>query len=158
MRSMDMSPLFRTMVGFERLADMIDTASKQESGGGFPPYNIEQLGEHEYRIELAVAGFSEDDLDIQLQESVLTITGKRAAPDTGDHRTFLHRGIAERAFERRFHLADNVQVREADLSNGLLAIRLEREIPEAKKPRQIAINDGSGANKTLISGSKQDAA
>ena len=156
MRTLDMSPLFRSMVGFERLADMIDTAAKQESGNGFPPYNIEQLGENEYRIELAVAGFSEDDLDIQLQENVLTITGKRVPGENAEQRNFLHRGIAERAFERRFHLADNVQVRDADLQNGLLAIQLEREIPEAKKPRQIAINGKSNA--TLIAGGKQDAA
>jgi molecular chaperone IbpA len=155
MRTTDFSPLYRTIVGFDRLADMIDTAAKQEPTGGYPPYNIEQLGEHEYRIELAVAGFGEDDLDLQIQENVLTIAGKRGTHENED-RNFLHRGIAERSFERRFHLADNVEVRDAELKNGLLQIRLEREIPEAKKPRQIEINSGSGAK--LIQGGKANAA
>ncbi|CAN0053177.1 unnamed protein product, partial [Chrysoparadoxa australica] len=124
-------------------------------GAGYPPYNIEQLGEHEYLIELAVAGFGEEDLDIQVQENVLTVSGKRT-PSEGEGRNFLHRGIAERSFERRFHLADNVEVRGADLRNGLLQVRLEREIPEAKKPRQISINGKSGTR--LIQGSKADAA
>jgi len=156
MRTVDFTPLYRTIVGFDRLADMIDTAAKQEPGAGYPPYNIEQLSEHEYRIELAVAGFAEDDLDLQVQENVLTVAGKRQAGEEGDARNYLHRGIAERSFERRFHLADNVHVRDAELKNGLLAIALEREIPEAKKPRQIAINGQSGAK--LISATKADAA
>jgi molecular chaperone IbpA len=156
MRTVDFSPLYRTIVGFDRLADMIDTAAKQEPTGGYPPYNIEQLGEHEYRIELAVAGFSEDDLDIQVQENVLTIAGKRLPADEGDGRNYLHRGIAERSFERRFHLADNVEVNGAELKNGLLAVRLERQIPEEKKPRQIAINGKSGAK--LLSAGKSKAA
>lgn len=156
MRTVDFSPLYRTMVGFDRLADMIDTAAKQEPAGGYPPYNIEQLGEHAYRIELAVAGFAEGDLDIQVQENVLTIAGKRVQSSESEGRNFLHRGIAERSFERRFHLADNVEVREAELQNGLLSLRLEREIPEEKKPRQISINGESGAK--LIQGGKADAA
>jgi molecular chaperone IbpA len=156
MRTMDFSPLYRTMVGFDRLADMIDTAAKQEPAGGYPPYNIEQLGEHEYRIELAVAGFAEGDLDIQVQDDVLTISGKRVPPADSDSRNYLHRGIAERSFERRFHLADNVEVRDAQLLNGLLQVRLEREIPEEKKPRQISINGKSDAK--LIQGGKADAA
>ncbi len=156
MRTVDFSPLYRTIVGFDRLADMIDTAAKQEPAGGYPPYNIEQLGEHEYRIELAVAGFAEDDLDIQVQENVLTIAGKRGADDEGGARNYLHRGIAERSFERRFHLADNVEVRDAELKNGLLAVRLERQIPEEKKPRQIAINGKSDAK--LLSAGKSQAA
>lgn len=156
MRTVDFSPLYRTIVGFDRLADMIDTAAKQEPAGGYPPYNIEQLGEHEYRIELAVAGFAEDDLDIQVQENVLTIAGKRVPADEGEARNYLHRGIAERSFERRFHLADNVEVRDAELKNGLLAVRLERQIPEEKKPRQIAINGQSGAK--LLSAGKSKAA
>ena len=156
MRTVDFSPLYRTIVGFDRLADMIDTAAKQEPAGGYPPYNIEQLGEHEYRIELAVAGFAEDDLDIQVQENVLTIAGKRVQSEDAEGRNFLHRGIAERSFERRFHLADNVEVRDAELKNGLLAVRLERQIPEEKKPRQIAINGKSGAK--LLSAGKSKAA
>lgn len=156
MRTVDFSPLYRTIVGFDRLADMIDTAAKQEPGAGYPPYNIEQLGEHEYRVELAVAGFSEDDLSIEVQENVLTISGKRVPSTENEARNFLHRGIAERSFERRFHLADNVEVRDADLKNGLLAVRLEREIPDEKKPRQISINGKSGAK--LISAGKANAA
>jgi molecular chaperone IbpA len=156
MRTVDFSPLYRTIVGFDRLADMIDTAAKQEPAGGYPPYNIEQLAEHEYRIELAVAGFSEDELDIQVQENVMTIIGKRIPDDESGTRSYLHRGIAERSFERRFHLADNVEVSGAELLNGLLAIRLNREVPEAKKPRQIAINGQADARQ--ISAGKAKAA
>ena len=152
MRTIDFTPLYRTIVGFDRLADMMDTASKLEGGTGYPPYNIEQTSENEFQIELAIAGFSEDDLDIQLQENVLTVTGQRTQTDESGDRTFLHRGIAERSFERRFHLADHVQVRDAKLKDGLLKILLEREIPEAKKPRQIAINGKTGAK--LIEGGK----
>ncbi|MGX6646438.1 Hsp20 family protein [Maricaulaceae bacterium MS644] len=156
MRTVDFTPLYRTIVGFDRLADMIDTAAKQEPAAGYPPYNIEQVSEHEYRIELAVAGFAEDDLDLQVQENILTVAGKRQAGDEAEQRNFLHRGIAERSFERRFHLADNVHVRDAELANGMLSIQLEREIPEAKKPRQIAVNGKSGAK--LISAKKANAA
>lgn len=155
MRTIDYTPLYRTIVGFDRLANMIDSAAKQETGNGYPPYNIEQLNEHEYVIELAVAGFGEGDLDVQIQENVLMVSGKRDSDDA-EPRQFIHRGIAERSFERRFHLADHIQVRDARLENGLLVLRLEREIPEAKKPRQIAINGKSGAK--LISGSKTKAA
>lgn len=157
MRTIDFSPLYRTIVGFDRLADMMDSASKQEAAAGYPPYNIEQLGENEYRIELAVAGFSEDDLDVTVQENVLTVSGRREArADEGDERNYLHRGIAERSFERRFHLADHVQVRDAELKHGLLSIRLEREVPEAEKPRTIAINGETSAK--LISGETKSAA
>ncbi len=156
MRTIDFSPLYRTIVGFDRLADMMDSASKQETVAGYPPYNIEQLGENEYRIELAVAGFSEDDLDVSVQENVLSVTGGRDAhAEPGDERNYLHRGIAERSFERRFHLADHVQVRDAELKHGLLSIRLEREVPETEKPRTIAINGEASAK--LISGEKSAA-
>ncbi|MCC5996317.1 MAG: Hsp20 family protein [Oceanicaulis sp.] len=157
MRTVDFSPLYRTIVGFDRLADMIDTAAKQETGVAYPPYNIEQVGEHEYVIELAVAGFSESDIDVEVQENVLTVAGKRTNGQSQDSRNYLHRGIAERSFERRFHLADHVQVREARLENGLLTIRLEREVPEAMKPRRIAINGKTGA-KLLSGGKKANAA
>lgn len=156
MRTVDFSPLYRTIVGFDRLANMMDTASKLEGGSGYPPYNIEQTGENEFRIELAVAGFSEDDLTLEVQENVLTVSGKRERAEEESDRTFLHRGIAERSFERRFHLADHVQVGEAELKNGMLTVTLEREVPEAKKPRQIAINGQSGAR--LIEGGKKSAA
>ena len=157
MRTVDFTPLYRTIVGFDRLADMMDTAAKQEAGSGYPPYNIEQLGEHEYQIELAVAGFGEGDLTVEVQENVLTVSGKKLPDEQPESRNFIHRGIAERSFERRYHLADHVQVREAALQNGLLSIRLEREIPEAKKPRQIAINH-SEPKATLIEGGKASAA
>lgn len=156
MRTVDFSPLYRTIVGFDRLANMMDTASKLEGGSGYPPYNIEQTDENEFRIELAVAGFSEDDLTLEVQENVLTVSGKRERAEEDESRTFLHRGIAERSFERRFHLADHVQVRDAELKNGMLTIKLEREVPEAKKPRQIAINGGSSAK--LIESESKDAA
>ncbi len=156
MRTTDYSPLYRTIVGFDRLANLIDSAGKLETGAGYPPYNIEQLGEHEYQIELAVAGFSEAELTVSVEDSVLAVAGKRAIEDDAAERTFLHRGIAERGFERRFHLADHVQVREAKLENGMLSIRLEREIPEAKKPRRIAINGNTEAR--LIEGGKSDTA
>ena len=156
MRTVDFSPLYRTIVGFDRLANMMDTASKLEGGSGYPPYNIEQTGENAFAIELAVAGFSEDDLEIEVQENVLTVSGKRERAEEEGERTFLHRGIAERSFERRFHLADHVQVREAELKNGMLTVKLEREVPEAKKPRQIAINGQSKAK--LIEAGKKSAA
>ncbi|MFN7176801.1 MAG: Hsp20 family protein [Thermaurantiacus sp.] len=155
MRTIDYTPLYRTIVGFDRLANMLDSAAKQEPGNGYPPYNIEQLNEHEYVIELAVAGFGENDLDVQVQDNVLMVSGKRES-DSADPRQYIHRGIAERSFERRFHLAEHIQVREARLENGLLVLRLEREVPEEKKPRQIAINGKSGAK--LIGGSKTKAA
>ncbi|MEO1040261.1 MAG: Hsp20 family protein [Pseudomonadota bacterium] len=156
MRTVDFTPLYRTIVGFDRLADMMDSAAKLEPGAGYPPYNIEQLGENEYRIELAVAGFSSEDLDVEVQENVLTVTGRRERGEDEVERSFLHRGIAERSFERRFHLADNVLVQDAELRDGLLAIRLEREIPEAKRPRQISINGETKAK--LIEGGKKSAA
>ncbi|WP_019960971.1 Hsp20 family protein [Woodsholea maritima] len=157
MRTVDFTPLYRTIVGFDRLADMMDSAAKQEAGSGYPPYNIEQLGEHEYQIELAVAGFGEDDLVVEVQANVLSVTGKKGGEERTEGRNFIHRGIAERSFERRYHLADHVQVREASLKNGLLQIRLQREIPEAKKPRQITINS-TKAKATLIEGGKASAA
>jgi molecular chaperone IbpA len=153
MRTVDFTPLYRTIVGFDRLADMIDTAAKQETGVAYPPYNIEQVSEHEYLIELAVAGFAETDIEVEVQENVLSVSGKRAVNESQTTRNYLHRGIAERAFERRFHLADHIQVRDARLENGLLTIRLEREVPEAMKPRRIEVNGRAGAK--LLSGSKK---
>ncbi len=147
MRTFDLTPLYRSTVGFDRLFDLLDTAGKVETGG-YPPYNIERLGEDDYRITLAVAGFAEDDVDIELHENRLTITGKRA--DGDETRTFLHQGIAGRAFERQFQLAEHVKVAGASLVNGLLNIDLQREIPEAKKPRKIAINGGEAANVKIL--------
>src|SRR5215469_12028394 len=140
MRTLDFSPLYRSVVGFDRLADLLDAAS-HETASGYPPYTIARTGEHEYRIEIAVAGFKPDELTIDVKEAVLTVTGRKAAND--GERRFVHRGLAERNFERRFQLAEYVVVTEANLADGLLSINLKRELPEALKPRRIEI--GSGA-------------
>ncbi len=151
MRTVDLSPLYRSIVGIDRLADLIDAATRTEAGGtGYPPFNIEDTGEDTYRIELAVAGFAEDDLFIEVENETLTVSGKRGGEDSA--RKFLHRGIAERNFERRFKLADYVVVRGAALVNGLLTIDLAREVPESKKPRQIAINGTGNSGPRLVEG------
>jgi molecular chaperone IbpA len=137
MRTVDFTPLYRSAIGFDRLAGLIEAASKAEGPNGYPPYNIETVGENAYRIELAVAGFKADELDIQVKENLLTVTGRKTANDEG--RQYLHRGLAERNFERRFQLADYVLVTDADLADGLLSISLKRELPEALKPRKIEI-------------------
>ena len=142
MRTIDFSPLYRSVVGFDRLAALLDAAAAGESNG-YPPYNIETVGENAYRIEMAVAGFKPDELNIEVKENVLTVQGRKAAND--DSRKFLHRGLAERNFERRFQLADYVVVTEADLSDGLLLISLKREVPEAKKARRIEIGSAASA-------------
>jgi molecular chaperone IbpA len=129
----DLSPLYRSTVGFDRLFQMLDSTNE---GSAYPPYNIESLGENDYRITMAVAGFSEDDLAIEVKENALTVSGKRADEEK---KTYLHQGIAARAFERRFQLADHVEVSGAKLEHGLLHIELKRVIPESKKPRQIKI-------------------
>lgn len=144
MRDYDFTPLSRSFIGFDRMARMIDAASKAESSGGYPPYNIEQVDEDAYRIELAVAGFGEDELTLETHQNVLTITGQKADDET--ERTYVHRGIAGRGFERRFQLADHVLVTGADLKNGLLVVDLRREIPDALKPRTIAIGTQPSAN------------
>ncbi|NHK26511.1 Hsp20 family protein [Parvularcula flava] len=144
MRTYDMTPLYRSTVGFDRLFnELFDTVNKLD-GSGYPPYNIELADENNYRITLAVAGFGEDDLDIEVTEQTLAITGKRNEPEGGEQRQFLHQGIAGRSFERRFQLAEHVRVTGASLENGLLNIDLEREIPEAKKPRKIEISQAKG--------------
>ncbi len=143
MSSFDFSPLYRTVVGFDRLASLIDTATRLDGAQGYPPYNIEQSADDDnaYAIELAVAGFGDSDLDIEVKEGQLVIVGKKETNDA--NRKFLHRGIAERGFIRRFQLADHVVVTGANLKNGLLRIELKRELPEAMKPRKIAISDTS---------------
>lgn len=138
MRTIDFSPLYRSVVGFDRLAALLDSAAAQDTAAGYPPYNIERTDENAYRIDIAVAGFRPDELTIEVKENLLTVTGRKAAND--DNRRFLHRGLAERNFERRFQLADYVIVTDADLADGLLSISLKRELPEALKPRTIAIN------------------
>ena len=142
MRTIDFSPLYRSVVGFDRFAALLDAAAAGESTG-YPPYNIETVGENAYRIEIAVAGFKPDELNLEVKENVLTVQGKKAAND--DSRRFLHRGLAERNFERRFQLADYVVVTDANLSDGLLSIALKREVPEAKKARRIEIGNAPSA-------------
>ena len=138
MRTFDFSPLFRSSVGFDRLFDLLDSYAEQS--GGYPPYNIERVDDTHYRITLAVAGFAEKDLAIEVKEGVLTVTGQRDEQEKSTDRGFLYQGIAGRSFERRFQLAEHVEVRNARLENGLLHVDLERLIPEEKKPRRIAIN------------------
>jgi molecular chaperone IbpA len=141
MRTFDLAPLYRSTVGFDRLFSLFDQAAGHDGAPGYPPYNIERTGDNEYRITVAVAGFSEADVNIEAKENTLTIRGEKQAKTeaTGE---VLYRGIAARAFERVFQLADFVQVKGASLENGLLHVDLVREIPEAKKPRQIPIGNG----------------
>jgi len=151
MRTVDFTPLYRSAVGFDRLANLLETAARTSQDSGWPPYNIETTGENAYRIEIAVAGFTPDELTIEAKENQLTVTGRKAANDeSAIERTYLHRGLAERDFERRFQLADYVVVKGAELNHGLLSITLERELPEALKPRRIEIATGQ----TLIEGKK----
>jgi molecular chaperone IbpA len=144
MRTIDFTPLYRSAVGFDRLASLLESAARTSQENGWPPYNIETTGENAYRIEIAVAGFKPDELNIEVKENLLTVTGRKTANDDGAaNRTYLHRGLAERDFERRFQLADYVIVTEARLDNGLLSIELKRELPEALKPRRIEIASGA---------------
>ncbi len=154
MRTVDLTPLYRSIVGFDRMASQIELAARQDVSAGWPPYNIENTGQDAYRIELAVAGFAPEDLDIELKEGLLTVTGRKA--EANGERKFLHRGIAERGFERRFQLADHVRVVGADLQHGLLVIDLVREVPEALKPRKIQI--GAAADQPQVIEGKKKAA
>jgi molecular chaperone IbpA len=141
MRTFDLAPLYRSTVGFDRLFSLFDQVAGHDGTPGYPPYNIERTGDNEYRITVAVAGFSEADIKIEAKESTLTIRGEKQAK-TEAKGEVLYQGIAARAFERVFQLADFVHVKGASLENGLLHVDLVREIPEAKKPRQIAIGNG----------------
>jgi molecular chaperone IbpA len=152
MRRFDLAPLFRSSIGFDHLAAVMDQLASVDGDNGFPPYNIERLGENEYRITMAVAGFSIDDLGIEVKESTLAVRGEKQT-EAGD-REFLHRGIAARNFERRFRLADHVEVTGATLENGFLHVELKREIPEAMKPRSIKI--GKPAQNGAASGEPQN--
>lgn len=145
MHTLDFTPLFRSTVGFDRLSQMLENSLVSDQGTAYPPYNIVKLDDDNYRITMAVAGFGEKDIDITAKENQLFVTGK-AAPhgDTKKGAVYLHRGIAERAFERRFQLADHIRVAGASLDNGLLSIDLVREIPEASKPRKIVIAGSAG--------------
>ncbi|SEO74518.1 molecular chaperone IbpA [Salinihabitans flavidus] len=141
MRSFDFAPLYRATVGFDQIADMMDRVLANDvSQSTYPPYNIEKTADDAYRISIAVAGFSADDLAIEVKENALIVTGRKAGDEDG--RTFLHRGIATRAFERRFQLADHVRVTGANHADGMLHIEMVREVPEALKPRRIAIERG----------------
>ncbi|MCX5580045.1 Hsp20 family protein [Kaistia terrae] len=149
MRSFDLSPLYRSTVGFDRLFSLLDQASGVEAGvPGYPPYNIERTGENDYRITMAVAGFSDSELSIESRENTLTVKGEKKTEEGRDAEV-LYRGIAARSFERRFQLADHVEVKGASLENGLLHVDLVREIPEAMKPRTIAIASGKNASQQI---------
>jgi molecular chaperone IbpA len=147
MDSFDFSPLFRSTIGFDRLMRLADTATRFDGGAStYPPYNIETTGENAYRLTMAVAGFAADELDLTVKENALLITGKAKKEEDG--KEYLYRGLARRAFERRFQLADHIKVVGASLDNGLLHVDLVREIPEAMKPRKIEIA-GSGSPKVI---------
>lgn len=139
MNAIDLTPLYRSTVGFDRVANLLDSAIRTNQGSaGYPPYNIEVTGENAYGITVAVAGFTEEEIDIQVENGTLTVAGKKAKEDGG--KKFLYQGIATRSFERKFNLADYVRVDGAELKNGLLTVNLTKEIPEAMKPRRISIN------------------
>ena len=154
MRSFDLSPLFRYSVGFDRLDDLFETAFRNTQEASYPPYNIVKTGQDNYKITLAVAGFGEDDLEVVVKENVLTVRGKVNDADKGKDVTYLHRGIAGRAFEHRFQLADHVRVAGAQLANGLLDIDLVREVPESMKPQRIEIGAGTAKPKVIEGKSK----
>ena len=148
MRAFDFAPLLRTSIGFENLNRLVDFATRGE-GDAYPPYNIEKVAEDSYRISMATAGFGRDELEITAQDNVLIVTGRAHESAEGDAREFLHRGIAKRAFERRFQLADTIKVTSASYNDGLLDIQLVREVPEHKKPRNIAIGGSDSQPATI---------
>ncbi|WP_064712311.1 Hsp20 family protein [Rhizobium bangladeshense] len=137
---LDFAPLYRSSIGFDRVFNLLNNAQRLQAIDSWPPYDIVKTGEDDYRIQMAVAGFAEGDLDITQERNVLLVKGQKAEGQEGE---YLHRGIAGRAFERRFELADHVRVENASLTNGILSIALKREVPEAMKPRKIAIGEGS---------------
>jgi len=162
MRTLDLSPLFRSTVGFDRITSMLETASRMDANAAnsYPPYNIERQSEDDYRISMAVAGFTLDDLEIEVQDQAVTVRGRQAdTPSVTDKdTTCLHRGIATRAFERRFQLADHIRVSGAKLEHGLLHVELVREVPEALRPRMIEISTGNKAGQAakVIEGDAAD--
>lgn len=147
MRPFDFAPLYRSTVGFDRLFHMLDSVGNAGEDGGYPPYNIERLSDNSYRITMAVAGFTRDEINVEVKETALSVRGEKKPEDS--KREFLHRGIAQRGFERRFQLADFVEVTGADLKDGLLHIDLVRNIPERMKPRTIAIGTSAEAPKHI---------
>jgi molecular chaperone IbpA len=157
MRGFDFSPLYRSTVGFDRFANMLESVTQFDAAAtSYPPYNIEQVAENDYRVSMAVAGFGENDLTLELKEGVLTITGKRAGDEPKSH--FLYQGIAGRSFERRFQLADHMEVRGARLEHGLLHIDIVRVIPEEKRARKIAIASTASGQPQIVDRNIADAA
>ena len=148
MRNFDFSPLYRSTVGFDRVFDMLDSASRGETLNNWPPYNIEKTGEDAYRLTMAVAGFSPEEIDVTVHENALLVTGKAKKED--ENGRYLHRGIARRAFERRFSLADHIKVVGASLVNGMLHVDLVHEVPESAKPRKIQIGSGQPEQPQLV--------
>lgn len=147
MRQFDFTPLYRSTIGFDQLLRLADNLGTGDINTGYPPYDIERTGENEYRITMAVAGFGRDDLNIEVKESTLTVKAQKSTEETESSRDYLHRGIAQRSFERRFQLADFVEVKGADLKDGMLHIDLWRNVPDRLKPRSIEI--GTGAPKQI---------
>ena len=147
MNTIDLTPLYRSSIGFDRFGSLLDSALRSEPSVSYPPYNIEVIGENEYAITLALAGFDNSDIDIQTEKGVLTVKGKKEAKQ--EDTKYLHQGIANRSFERKFNLADYVEVKNANLDKGLLTISLVKEIPEAMKPKKIEINSSSVSDKLL---------
>lgn len=142
MRQFDFTPFRRSTVGFDRLFDLLEASARQQGSENYPPFNLERLAEDRYRITLAVAGFKADELDLTAQQNLLVITGKKGSENENNQGAFLHLGIANRSFERRFELADFVRVESANLADGLLVVELVREVPEAMKPKKITVNAG----------------
>lgn len=140
----DFSPLYRSVIGVDRMADLIETAMRSGGDSNYPPYDIEKIGEDAYRITIAAAGFAPEELEITAQPNLLIVAGRKAKDDEG--RNYLHRGIAGRSFERKFELADYVVVKSADYAHGVLSIDLAREVPEALKPRRVEIGQAGGAS------------
>lgn len=155
MRSFDLTPFMRSSIGFDDLFRFFDGRFDQATEG-YPPYNIEKLGEDEYRITMAVAGFAAEDLDVELEGRTLTITGK--ASEQNDERAYLHRGIARRAFQRTFQIAENIEVKGADFENGLLTVLLERRVPDHLKPRKITIDRVKSNGAQTLEGSARNVA
>ncbi|NQZ80987.1 MAG: Hsp20 family protein [Colwellia sp.] len=153
--STDFSPLYRSFIGFDHLAGLIDKASRADKQSSYPPYNVELLAEDQYRITMAIAGFADEELEIESKQNTLVITGTKANNNQKSNRKFLHQGIAERNFERKFQLGEHVKVIGAFMENGLLNIDLEREIPEALKPRKIAINGKSLMQKRVTNNEEE---
>lgn len=143
MRQIDLTPFRRSAIGFDRLFDMLEATARQSNSENYPPFNLERISEDRYRITIAVAGFKQDEIEITAQQNLLLVTGRKAESQDNETAQMLHLGIANRGFERRFELADFVRVERADLTDGLLVIELVREVPEAMKPKKIAIGSGS---------------